>query len=129
MRPIALLASTALTVMLAAACEPNPPRMRTTSMTRVGDELVVTFDVPLENRSTNQYWIALQRADAPTSSTEGRVVLERGDRMIVLHATRPGDYEIRLHDRYPKKESHLVERIPITILYRADWQSTGPAID
>ena len=121
-----------LAVILAAAlagCADKTPTMHAATMARMGDDIIITFDTPLEQRSTTLYWITLQRADAPISDTDGRVVLERGDRVAVLHATTPGDYEVRLHDGYPKKDSHLVARLPITILYRAGFQATGPAID
>ena len=110
-----------------SACEP-PPKMRVTPVARVGDEIVVRFDPPLANRASRQYWIALQRADAPLSSTEGRMILERGDRFVVLRATSPGESEVRLYSDYPKEDHHLVARAPVMVLYRAT-PSTGPAVD
>jgi hypothetical protein len=97
------------------ACE-SPPRMHVdAAVVPTGGDVVVTFDEPLTGRATNQYWIALVPADAPPTDTSGRVVLERSDRTARLRAIHPGDYEVRLHDRYPKEESHLVARIPVKI--------------
>jgi hypothetical protein len=103
--------------------------MHVSPMVRAGDEFVVSFDAPLANRPADQYWMALQRADAPTSDTTGRVILERGDLRVTLRAPGPGDYEIRLHNKYPVKDSHIVARVPVTVLYRAEWQLQGPGID
>ncbi len=115
-----------LTILLAsfvayslAACE-SPPNMHATQTVGAGDDVIVTFDAALSNRASSQYWIALQRADTPTSDTTGRVVLERGDGRVVLHAVTPGDYEIRLHDGYPSKEHHLVSRVPLRVLHGAE---------
>lgn len=110
------------------ACE-SPPKMHAPTMVRMGEDVLVTFDAPLDNRPSSMYWIALQSADTPTSSTVGRIVLERGDRKIILHAPTPGDAEVRLHDGYPKMDHHLVARAPVAILYGADSKAKGPAID
>ena len=116
---------TAVSALL-AACEAQP-KMNAPPMVRFGDDVVVTFDAPLENRPSNQYWIAIQRSDTPVSDTEGRVILERGDRRVVLRPLVPGDSEIRLHDGYPNKRDHLVARAPITVLYAADVEARGPS--
>jgi hypothetical protein len=86
-----------------------------TTAVATGNDVVVTFDDPLAGRATNQYWIALQPADAPVTSTSGRVLLNHGEHAVRLRAVAPGDYEVRLHGAYPKMESHLVARIPVKV--------------
>ena len=112
-----LLATTFVTAisLSLAACEP-PPRMHVEQATvATGNDVVVTFDAPLTGRATNQYWIALQPADASPSDTSGRVLLYHDDRGVRLRAVAPGDYEVRLHGAYPKAESHLLVRVPVKI--------------
>lgn len=110
-----LLATTFVTALALVACE-APPRMHVEGATvATGNDVVVTFDAPLTGRATNQYWIALQPADAASSDTTGRVLLYHADRGVRLRAVAPGDYEVRLHGAYPKEESHLLARIPVRV--------------
>jgi hypothetical protein len=105
-------------LLLLVSCQSAPPSnaMRLNASTAVtGDEIVVTFDKPLTGRATNQYWVALQPVTAPTSDTTGRVFLDRGDTMARLRTTAPGDYEVRLHGNWPKKEHSLITRIPVKV--------------
>ena len=98
------------------ACGEPPPKMhleKTVVATR--EDVVVVFDDGIVGSETNQYWVALQPADAPISDTAGRVVLERGDRMVRLHTSSPGAYEVRLHGRYPNEETHLLVRVPVVV--------------
>jgi hypothetical protein len=103
----------AMTLLL--ACD-SPPRMRANAAVfTTGADVVVTFDDPLQGRAANQFWVALQPADAPASSTTGRIVLDRSDRLVRLRTVAPGDFEVRLHGGYPKMEHHILTRIPIKI--------------
>lgn len=100
--------------LLVMGCnDPTPKLHIERTVVASGEDIVVVFDTPLEGRATNQYWIALQRADEPLTSTTGRVVLERTDRSVRLRVNQPGDLEVRLHGGYPRLEHHLVARIPI----------------
>jgi len=104
-----------LSAMALLACE-SPPKMRVVATTvATGGDVVVTFDEPLTGRATNQYWVALQPADAPVSDTTGRIILERTDRGVHLRTGAPGDFEVRLHGSYPKEEHHLLARIPVKV--------------
>jgi len=80
-----------------------------------GTDVVVTFAEALSGKATNQYWVSLQPIDAPASDTTGRTVLERTDRVIRLRASKPGEFEVRLHGRYPKEDHHLLVRIPVKV--------------
>lgn len=104
-----------LVAMTFLACDP-PPKMRVNAASiTTGADVVVTFDDRLAGRATNQYWIALQPANEPASSTTGRIVLERTDRLVRLRTTAPGVFEVRLHGSYPKTEHHLLARIPVKV--------------
>lgn len=96
-------------------CE-APPKMRVEATTvAMGADVVVLFDEPLTGRATNQYWVALQPAEAPTSDTTGRILLERSDRGVRLRTSAPGNLEVRLHGSYPTAEHHLLARIPVKV--------------
>jgi hypothetical protein len=111
----ALLAMAAMAVVALLACE-SPPKMRVEGTTfATGSDVIVTFDEPLIGRAMNQYWVALQPADAAPSDTTGRVVLDRNDRSVRLRASAPGNFEVRLHGDYPREEHHLLARIPVKV--------------
>jgi hypothetical protein len=79
--------------MTLPACDP-PPRMRVNAaVLTTGADVVVTFDAPLEGGAANQYWVALQPADAPAPSTVGRIVLERRVRSVRLRTVAPGTFK------------------------------------
>ena len=110
-----VLAAAFVTALSLVACD-SPPRMRVEATTvATGNDVVVSFDEPLSGRATNQYWIALQPADAALNDTTGRVLLYHDDHGVRLRAIAPGDYEVRLHGSYPKEESHLVARLPVKV--------------
>jgi hypothetical protein len=111
-----LVAAGMLALAGLVACERPPPEMSVVATeVGAGEDVVVAFDRPHTGRATNQYWIALQRADAPASETTGRVVLERHETNVRLPAHSPGEYEVRLHGQFPRKEHHLLQRIPIVV--------------
>ncbi len=108
------LAATGVLVLVGCA-RPSPEMSVAATEVATGEDVVVTFDRPHTGKATNQYWIALQRADAPESETTGRVVLERHETVVHLPARSPGRYEVRLHGQFPKKEHHLLRRIPVVV--------------
>lgn len=102
-------------VFVLGACEPTPKmRVEQTSVV-TGDDVIVSFDQLLKGRATNQYWIALQPANAAPSDTSGRIVLERTQTKVHLPTRAPGEYEVRLHGRYPKDDHRLLARIPVKV--------------
>ena len=115
MRSLLIPVATLVTALSLVACEPAPRMRAEATSVATGNDVVVTFDDALTGRATNQYWIALQPADAPVTDTTGRVLLYHGDHGVRLRALAPGDYEVRLHGSYPKEESHLVARIPVKV--------------
>lgn len=102
-------------MMALAGCRVVPQLHAEKTQVFTGEDVVVTIDGSLEGRAYDHYWIALQPADAPESDVTGRVVLERREHDVRLHTSAPGAYEVRLHDRYPKVEHHLVARLPIRV--------------
>jgi hypothetical protein len=113
MRPALHLIALIFPAVVIGCADPTPKLHIERTVVASGEDVVVVFDAPLEGRVTNQYWVALQRADEPLSSTKGRVVLGRTDRSVRLHTNEPGEFEVRLHGGYPRVDHHLLARIPI----------------
>ena len=100
-----------------AACDNAPPTMSiVSSSVPAGEDIVVTFKPEVRGKASNLYWITLQPVDAPDSASSGRMVVEHGQMRARVRAKEPGTFEIRLHDRYPQKEDHLVARAPVRVL-------------
>lgn len=99
--------------LLACTAVPNVRVDATTVPT--GTDIVVNVD-NLGGTVLDQYWIALQPAATPSSSTDGRLLLERRERVVHLRTAAPGNFEVRLHGRYPSEDHHLVARVPVTIV-------------
>lgn len=97
------------------ACHRRAPIHVESTEVRTGDDVVVTIDRDLDGRAADRYWLTLQSAEAPESDAIGRVLVERGERVVRLHTSAPGTYEVRLHDRYPSAEYHLVARVPVRV--------------
>lgn len=125
MRPLLRSVLPAFVSALLLGCADPAPRLHIErTVVASGEDIVVVFDSPLEGKATNQYWIALQRADAPISETAGRIVLDRTQRSVRLHTNEPGDFEVRLHGGYPRLEHRLLARIPVAA---GTWPIAGGA--
>jgi len=99
-----------------AACD-TAPTMSVASVTAiVGEEIVVSFNSPIKGKASNLHWITLQSVDAPDTISTGRIVVEHGQTSARVRAAESGTLEVRLHDRYPQKETHLVARAPVRVL-------------
>jgi hypothetical protein len=112
---ISLAAGAALT-----ACDNAPTMSLSPSTSSVGEDIVVSFNVPIRGKAANLYWIALQAVDSPDSRGAGRVIVEHGQTRARVRATESGSMEVRLHDRYPQEESHIVARAPVRVLATRD---------
>jgi hypothetical protein len=105
------------------ACDDAPTMSLSPSTSSVGDDIVVSFNVPIRGKAANLYWIALQAVDSPDSREDGRVMVEHGQTSARIRATESGSMEVRLHDRYPQEENHLVARAPVHVLAKRDTAS------
>lgn len=103
-----------------AACDKQPTMSVGAATATVGEDISIAFDTPIEGKAANLYWITLQPVDAPDSSATGRIIVEHGQTLARVRARESGTFEVRLHDRYPQKEDHLVARAPVRIVPARD---------
>src|SRR5690349_24422045 len=122
-----ILTSLAAGVTLLAACDDAPTMSLSPSPSSVGEDIVVSFSAPIRGKAANLYWIALQSVDSPDSRGAGRVIVEHGQTSARIRATESGSMEVRLHDRYPQEESHIVARAPVRVLATRDVAQVPPA--
>jgi len=97
------------------------------STAAVGEDIVVSFSAPIQGKASNLHWITLQSVDTPDTRSSGRILVEHGQTTARVHATESGSLEVRLHDRYPQNESHLVGRAPVRVLATRDQADIAPA--
>jgi len=93
--------------------EPNPVVADTTVWAR--------FDRPISGRAVDQYWIVIAPAGAPAAYQDNRVHIDRSAEGVQLKAPAvPGDYEVRLHGDWPKRESNLVRTVSLRVIQTTD---------
>jgi hypothetical protein len=93
--------------------EPNPVVANTTVWAR--------FDQPIRGRAVDQYWIVIAPVGAPAAYKDDRLHVDRSAEGMQLQAPRvPGDYEVRLHGDWPKREYSVVRTVPLRVLPAAD---------
>lgn len=109
-----------------AACDTAPIMNVGASTAAVGEDILVSFNGPIKGKASNLHWITLQSVDAPDSQSTGRIVVEHGQTNARVRATESGTLEVRLHDRYPQKETHLVARAPVRVLAKHDKADIPP---
>jgi hypothetical protein len=126
MRSKLILILTGLTGAALAACDSAPTMSVESPTATVGEEIVVSFGGPIKGKASNLHWIALQSVDTPDSRSTGRMVVEHGLTNVRVRATEVGSLEVRLHDRYPQQESHLVARAPVRVLATRDKADIPP---
>jgi len=101
-----------------AACDSAPTMSVAATTASVGEDIIVSFSTPIKGKASNLHWIALQSVDTPDSRATGRIVVEHGQTSVRVRATEAGSFEVRLHDRYPQEDTHLVARAPVRVLVK-----------
>ncbi|MBX3229075.1 MAG: hypothetical protein KIT84_01955 [Labilithrix sp.] len=89
--------------------EPNPVVADTTVWAR--------FDRPINGRAVDQYWIVIAPVGAPTEyRSDYRSVPRSAEGMQLQAPSQPGDYEVRLHGDWPKRDHNLVRTVPLRVI-------------
>jgi hypothetical protein len=81
-----------------------------------GEWITVNFASPIKPPANEQYWLTLVEAGKPDSEWGNWHYLDNGDTTDAkLMAPDPGNYEVRLHDSYPRLQFHVVARKAVTV--------------
>jgi len=116
MRGLALGLGLSLSLAL-AACNDRPEMRLDPDSVQAGTSVWARFDRPVDGRAADQYWIVIAPAGAPADYQEGRLHVQRNAEGVQIEAPpRAGDYEVRLHGDWPKREHHVVRTVPIVVL-------------
>ncbi len=76
----------------------------------------IVFDDPLPSVADERYWITITRADSADSVYGEWKYVKAGAREASLPVPlEAGDYEVRLHDGYPRVAHHVVHREGLTV--------------
>jgi hypothetical protein len=81
-----------------------------------GAPVVVHLEDATSAPRSGALWLTLAPSDAPESFVGERIVVEGAMTHATLNTMRPGRYEVRLHDDWPKRPHHLVARTPIDVV-------------
>jgi hypothetical protein len=111
-----------------AACD-QPATMSVASSTvALGEEIVIHFDRPIGGEASNVHWMTLLPVAAPDGSTVGRFVVDHGKTMVTIPTGGLGNFEVRLYDRYPSEDHHLIARIPVSVVDRTTKVTAAPSL-
>lgn len=81
-----------------------------------GTELNIKYSKPISSTSTNRCWITIVKKDAPDKEWgKWKYVKDQATSDVLTVPGEPGNYEIRLHDNYPKESFHVLERHALTV--------------
>ena len=87
------------------------------SSVEVGEAPVVVFDPPLTPPPEETFWVATVPAAHPEHISRREKILEAGVARVELDPLPyAAEWEVRLHDSYPRLEKHIVCRRPLTVI-------------
>jgi hypothetical protein len=94
----------------------SAPSFTITKTTFSPDEkIAVTYSTKLDPPAGQSYWITLVKATEPDSAWGAWHYVKAGATSDELQAGGPGEYEIRLHDVYPKNTFGVLARQKVTV--------------
>lgn len=110
-RPIPIVSSTSVPVDAA------PPSFKLDRLeVAAADVVTVSFSAPLVPPAGQQYWITLVKPDAPDGEFGAWHYVGSGATSDTIKPASAGEYEIRLHDLYPKyKQGRVIARQRIKV--------------
>ena len=112
---ISLLTGT-LAASALVGCTKSPTMSLDSTTVTKGHDVVVHFDTPIAGKAADLYWITLLPIEAPDPTATNRIVVDHGSTSVRLPATATGNFEVRLHNRYPAEDYRLIARTPVTIV-------------
>lgn len=91
-------------------------KFKAPKLAAAGAPIEVTYSQPMASAEGDRYWITIIDPAAADSEWGAWVYVEDGATSTTLTApSTPGKYEIRLHDHYPKKPYHVLERASLLV--------------
>lgn len=84
-----------------------------------GARLRVRFEAPVGGRALDRRWLTLVPRGSSDALVGDRVLLEAGAAEATVPTVAPGAFELRLHDEYPRRSYHVVQRVPVDVVARA----------
>ncbi|MDP2317017.1 MAG: hypothetical protein Q8P41_29255 [Pseudomonadota bacterium] len=82
---------------------------------RKGDYIAVVYGAPIRPLAGEQYWITLAPAGSPDSAYGAWHYVANGSIGDLVPTVAAGEYEVRLHEGYPRRSNHVISRQKITV--------------
>lgn len=80
-----------------------------------GQTIEVTFE-KLADEDGKRYWVAIQREDAPSTATEGKIPVPKGVRSMRLTASTAGPCEVRVYTESNGAPNMIVARKKLRVM-------------
>jgi len=94
----------------------NSSKFTAPSSAKAGSEIIVKFTNPISSTDKSRCWITIAEKTKPDSDWGAwQYVNDKATSIKLICPDKAGEYEIRLHDMYPAKKSHVIERKSFTI--------------
>ncbi|MCF6366703.1 MAG: hypothetical protein L3J35_10930 [Bacteroidales bacterium] len=99
------------------SCGDKPDVMFTApSSAEVNKEIIVKFTNPISSTEKSKYWITIiEKSKEDKDWGKWQYVKDNAESIKLICPSQAGEYEIRLHDMYPSKSFHVVERASLTL--------------
>ena len=98
-----------------AACSGTPGVKLGKTSFKQGDQIDVTYTSAVKSKDDAKYWVTVAPKGSPDSTWGDWHYVSAGASSDTLKAGQPGEYEVRLHDDYPKQPFHVVARQAIKV--------------
>ncbi len=92
-----------------------------------GSPVELTFNAALTPPEGQQYWVTIVKAGAPDADFGHWHYVKTGADKDEIKAPEAGDYEVRLHDLYPKFPFKVIKREKLTITCEGGSCEPAPA--
>jgi hypothetical protein len=98
-----------------AACSSTPGLKVSNQTVKQGDTINVTYTSPVKSKEGSKYWVTLSLKASPDSTWGDWHYVAADATTDTLKAGQPGEYEVRLHDDYPKQAFHVIARQTVKV--------------
>jgi hypothetical protein len=122
----------ALSALVVSGCqtESKPAEKPLVSLSKasydVAEAVSVAYGAPIKPASGEKHWVTLAASGTPDNEWGKWHYVDAGATTDTLQPEKPGSYEVRLHDGYPRLPFHVIARVPVTITGTAAVASTAP---
>lgn len=105
----------AFAFLFVVACSGTPGLKVAKTAVKQGDQIDVTYTTAVKSKEDAKYWVTICPKGSPDSTWGDWHYVAGGATKDSIKAGQPGEYEVRLHDDYPKQPYHVIARQDVKV--------------